>query len=114
MDLGERLTPMPDALKTPETFVPGCQSRVHLSARVRPGSPDVIEFLADSDANIVRGLIALLQQLYSGQPAGAILAFDAQAFFSRLGLDEHLSMTRRNGLVAMVERMRQIAAGLAR
>ncbi|HSO81378.1 SufS family cysteine desulfurase [Thiocapsa sp.] len=112
MDLGERLTPMPDALKTPETFVPGCQSRVHLAARVRPGSQDVIEFLADSDANIVRGLIALLQQLYSGQKAGAILAFDAQAFFNRLGLDEHLSMTRRNGLVAMVERIRQIAAGL--
>jgi cysteine desulfurase/selenocysteine lyase len=114
MDLGERLTPMPDALKTPETFVPGCQSRVHLAARARPGSPDVIEFLADSDANIVRGLIALLQQLYSGQKAGAILAFDAQAFFSRLGLDEHLSMTRRNGLVAMVERIRQIAARVVR
>jgi cysteine desulfurase/selenocysteine lyase len=114
MDLGERLTPMPDALKTPETFVPGCQSRVHLAARARPGSPDVIEFLADSDANIVRGLIALLQQLYSGQKAGAILAFDAQAFFSRLGLDEHLSMTRRNGLVAMVERIRQIAAQVVR
>jgi cysteine desulfurase/selenocysteine lyase len=114
MDLGERLTPVPDALKTPETFVPGCQSRVHLAARVRPGTQDVIEFLADSDANIVRGLIALLQQLYSGQKAGAILAFDAQAFFGRLGLDEHLSMTRRNGLVAMVERIRQIAAGLVR
>jgi cysteine desulfurase / selenocysteine lyase len=114
MDLGERLTPVPDALKTPETFVPGCQSRVHMVARVRPGTPDVIEFLADSDANIVRGLIALLQQIYSGQQAGAILAFDAQAFFSRLGLDEHLSMTRRNGLVAMVERIRQIAAGLGR
>jgi cysteine desulfurase/selenocysteine lyase len=114
MDLGERLTPVPDALKTAETFVPGCQSRVHLAARVRPGTQDVIEFLADSDANIVRGLIALLQQLYSGQKAGAILAFDAQAFFGRLGLDEHLSMTRRNGLVAMVERIRQIAAGLVR
>jgi cysteine desulfurase/selenocysteine lyase len=114
MDLGERLAPVPDALKTAETFVPGCQSRVHLAARVRPGTQDVIEFLADSDANIVRGLIALLQQLYSGQKAGAILAFDAQAFFGRLGLDEHLSMTRRNGLVAMVERIRQIAAGLVR
>jgi cysteine desulfurase/selenocysteine lyase len=114
MDLGERLVPMPDALKTPETFVPGCQSRVHLAARVRPESDDVIEFLADSDANIVRGLIALLQQLFSGQKAGAILSFDARAFFSRLGLDEHLSMTRRNGLVAMVERIRQIAAGLER
>jgi cysteine desulfurase / selenocysteine lyase len=110
MDLGERLPRMPDALKTEDTFVPGCQSRVHLAARVQPGSDDVIEFLADSDANIVRGLIALLQQIYSGQKAGAIIAFDAQAFFSRLGLDEHLSMTRRNGLVAMVDRLRRVAA----
>jgi cysteine desulfurase / selenocysteine lyase len=110
MDLGERLPRMPDALKTEDTFVPGCQSRVHLAARVQPGSDDVIEFLADSDANIVRGLIALLQQIYSGQRASAIIAFDAQAFFSRLGLDEHLSMTRRNGLVAMVDRLRRIAA----
>ncbi len=110
MDLGERLPQMPDALKTEDTFVPGCQSRVHLAARVQPGSDDVIEFLADSDANIVRGLIALLQQIYSGQKASAIIAFDAQAFFSRLGLDEHLSMTRRNGLVAMVDRLRRIAA----
>jgi cysteine desulfurase/selenocysteine lyase len=110
MDLGERLPRMPDALKTQDTFVPGCQSRVYLAARVQPGSDDVIEFLADSDANIVRGLIALLQQIYSGQKAGAIVAFDAQAFFSRLGLDEHLSMTRRNGLVAMVDRLRRVAA----
>jgi len=110
MDLGERLPRMPDALKTEDTFVPGCQSRVHLAARVQPGSDDVIEFLADSDANIVRGLIALLQQIYSGQRASAIIAFDAQSFFSRLGLDEHLSMTRRNGLVAMVDRLRRIAA----
>jgi cysteine desulfurase/selenocysteine lyase len=110
MDLGERLAPMPEALKSAQTLVPGCQSRVHLSARVRPGTPDVIEFIADSDATIVRGLIALLTQIYSGQTAGAILGFDAQEFFHRLGLDTHLSMTRRNGLTAMVERIRQIAA----
>jgi cysteine desulfurase/selenocysteine lyase len=110
MDLGARLPAMPESLKTPDNFVPGCQSRVHMAAQVRPESGGVIEFLADSDAEIVRGLIALLQQLYSGQRAEAILAFDAQSFFSRLGLDEHLSMTRRNGLVAMVERIRQIAA----
>jgi cysteine desulfurase/selenocysteine lyase len=114
MDFGARLPEMPESLKTPENFVPGCQSRVHVSARIRPGTDSVIEFLADSDADIVRGLIALLQQLYSGQKADAILAFDAQAFFSRLGLDEHLSMTRRNGLVAMVERIRQIAAAADR
>jgi cysteine desulfurase / selenocysteine lyase len=110
MDLGARLPAMPESLKTPDNFVPGCQSRVHMAARVRPESGGVIEFLADSDADIVRGLIALLQQLYSGQRADAILAFDVQSFFSRLGLDEHLSMTRRNGLVAMVERIRRIAA----
>lgn len=111
MDFGARLSDMPESLKTPEHFVPGCQSRVHLAARIRPGSERVIEFLADSDAQIVRGLIALLQQLYSGQTAESILRFDAQAFFSRLGLDEHLSMTRRNGLLAMVERLREIAVG---
>jgi cysteine desulfurase/selenocysteine lyase len=113
MDLGERLAPMPAALKCAQTLVPGCQSRVHLSARVRPGTLDVIEFIADSDAAIVRGLIALLTQIYSGQTAVAILEFDAQDFFHRLGLDSHLSMTRRNGLTAMVERIRQIAANQA-
>ncbi|MBK1644762.1 cysteine desulfurase [Thiocapsa imhoffii] len=109
MDFGERLPPMPAALKTEAHFVPGCQSRVHLAARVRPGTDSVIEFLADSDAGIVRGLIALLQQLYSGQSAQDILAFDAQTFFSSLGLDAHLSMTRRNGLLSLLERIRQIA-----
>ena len=79
------------------------------SARVRPGSTDIIEFLADSDAEIVRGLIALLQQLFSGQRAGAILAFDAPEFFGQIGLDQHLSMSRRNGLAAMIQRLRELA-----
>lgn len=110
IDLGDKLPPMPAALKTEANFVPGCQSVVHIAARVRPGTADIIEFLADSDANIVRGLIALLQQLYSGQPARAILAFDAEAFFARIGLDQHLSLTRRNGLASMVQRLRQLAS----
>lgn len=109
IELGDRLPTMPAALKTDANRVQGCQSTVYLSARLRPGSQDRIEFLADSDANIVRGLIALLQQLCSGQRAGAILAFDLDAFFSRLGLDAHLSLSRRNGLAAMVERLRTIA-----
>ena len=100
---------MPASLKTEANAVHGCQSQVHIAARIRPGTPDVIEFLADSDANIVRGLIALLQQLYSGQKAQDILAFDVEAFFSRIGLDQHLSLTRRNGLEAMVRRLRQLA-----
>jgi cysteine desulfurase / selenocysteine lyase len=109
IDLGQRLAPMPQSLKTPANFVSGCQSQVHLAARVRPGSTDTIEFLADSDADIVRGLIALLQHIFSGQRAAAILAFDASAFFARLGLDRHLSLTRRNGLAAMVARLRRLA-----
>jgi cysteine desulfurase/selenocysteine lyase len=77
---------------------------------VRPGTADTIEFLADSDAEIVSGLIALLQQLFSGQRASAILAFDAPKFFAQLGLDQHLSLTRRNGLAAMLQRIRQLAS----
>ncbi len=109
IDLGDKLPPMPAALKTAATAVHGCQSTVHIAARLAPGSTDMIEFLADSDANLVRGLIALLQQLYSGQSAAAILAFDAEAFFASIGLDQHLSMSRRNGLAAMVQRVRQLA-----
>jgi len=110
MDLGARLPVMPEALKTRGNFVSGCQSVVYLDARVRPGSTAVLEFLADSDAAIVRGLIALLQQLFSGQSADAILAFDARAFFGQLGLDDHLSLSRRNGLAAMLARLRLLAS----
>jgi len=109
IELGENLPPMPEELKTQANFVSGCQSQVHLAARLRPGSEDVIEFLADADADIVRGLIAILQQLFSGQRAAEILAFDTTAFFADLGLDQHLSLTRRNGLAAMVQRLRQLA-----
>ncbi len=110
MGLGARLPVMPETLKTPANFVSGCQSLVHLDARVRSDSTDILEFLADSDAAIVRGLIALLQQLFSGQSATTILAFNAQAFFGQIGLDEHLSLGRRNGLAAMVQRLRQLAS----
>lgn len=109
MDLGQRLPPMPESLKTPDNLVRGCQSQVYLAARVKPGTADTLEFLADSDADLVRGLIALLQQLFSGQDAQAILDFDAPAFFAKIGLDRHLSLTRRNGLAAMVERLRRLA-----
>jgi cysteine desulfurase / selenocysteine lyase len=109
IDLGHGLPTMPEHLKTAANFVPGCQSRVHLAARVRPGSTGIIEFLADSDAEIVRGLIAMLQHVFSGQSKAAIRAFDAPAFFRQIGLDQNLSMTRRNGLAAMIERLQQLA-----
>jgi cysteine desulfurase/selenocysteine lyase len=112
-ELGEKLPPMPEELKTEATRVHGCQSVVHLFARRRPGTADVIEFLADSNTDLVRGLIGVLQRLYSGQRAGDVLAFDVEGFFRRIGLDQHLMLTRRNGLAAMVKRVRDFAAGLA-
>ncbi|KAA6182921.1 SufS family cysteine desulfurase [Thiohalocapsa marina] len=112
IDLGEQLPTMPEALKTAANTVHGCQSTVHLAARRQPGAEERIEFLADSDANIVRGLIALLQRIYSGQRADAILAFDIDGFFARIELAGNLSLSRRNGLAAMVQRLRQLAASV--
>ena len=114
IDLGEKLPLMPQEFKTECTRVHGCQSIVYLTAREKPGQPGVLEFLADSDAGLVRGLIALLEHLFSGQRAEAILAFDVDGFFKKLGLDQHLSLNRRNGLASMVQRIRQHAQALAR
>jgi cysteine desulfurase/selenocysteine lyase len=113
IDMGRKLPLMPAELKTEANRVHGCQSTVFLSARKRPGTEDVLEFLADSDADIVRGLIALLQRVFSGQKAEAILTFNVGNFFSRLGLNQHLTMGRRNGLEAMVQRIRTLAAALS-
>jgi cysteine desulfurase/selenocysteine lyase len=109
MDLGEQLLPMPAEEKTEANRVHGCQSTVHLIARKRPGTEDVIDFLADSDADIVRGLIAILQRVFSGQSARQILAFDVESFFRKLGLDQYLTLGRRNGLASMVQRIRKLA-----
>ncbi len=113
IDMGNHLLPMPASLKTETNRVHGCQSTVFIDTRVKPGTRDVIEFLADSDADIVRGLVAMLQKVFSGQPAKQIVAFDVEAFMHRLGLDKNLSMGRRNGLGEMLQRIRKFAAGIA-
>jgi cysteine desulfurase/selenocysteine lyase len=113
IDMGEDIPPLPDAFRTETNRVRGCQSTVFLWSRKRPDTTDVVEFLADSDADIVRGLIAVLERLYSGQKAEQVLAFDIEGFFARLGLDQHLTLGRRNGLSAMVQRIRNFAATLA-
>jgi len=113
IELGKKLPAMPAAMKTEENRVRGCQSTVFLSARRRPGTEDVMEFLADSDADIVRGLLTVLQRLFSGHRAGDVAGFDVEGFFHRLGLDQHLTMGRRNGLTAMVQRIRAFAQKLA-
>ena len=109
IDIGSKLPPMPTALKTENTRVHGCQSTVFMYARKKPGTADVIEFLADSDADIVRGELALLQRLYCGQQASAILGFDFEGFMHRVGLDKNLTQGRRNGLAEMLKRVRRFA-----
>jgi cysteine desulfurase/selenocysteine lyase len=113
LEWGERLPPMPDALKSEPTRVHGCMSIVHLFGRKRPGTDDTFEFLADSDAHIVRGLIAVLERLFSGQRAREILAFDIQEFFRRIGLEQFITVQRRNGLAGMVKRIRALANEIA-
>jgi cysteine desulfurase / selenocysteine lyase len=113
LELGAKLPPMPEVLKTPATRVHGCMSVVHLYGRARPGGEDRLDFLADSDAHIVRGLIAILQKLFAGQRASDILAFDIEGFFSRIGLDQFISSQRRNGLAAMVKAIRTLAEKIA-
>jgi len=112
IEQGEKLPPLPAALKSESNRVRGCMSLVHMFARKQPGTADTIDFLADSDAAIVRGLIALLQKVYSGQPARDIVSFDIATLLNRLGLNQHLSMGRRNGLAGMIDRIRAEAAAL--
>jgi len=110
LELGDKIPPVPEALKTETTRVQGCMSIVHLYGRTRPGTTDVLEFVADSDAHIVRGLIGLLEHLYSGQRAGNVLRFDIQGFLTRIGLDQFISTQRRNGLAGMIQRIRGLAS----
>ena len=107
IELGRELTPLPDAARTAANKVQGCASQVWLETSRRDDTTDpVLSFVGDSDAHIVRGLIAILLALYSGRRAGEILAADAIALFDRLGLREHLTPQRSNGFRSMVERIR--------
>jgi cysteine desulfurase/selenocysteine lyase len=113
IDIGRKLPAMPEVLKQECNRVQGCQSTVFMHARKKPGSADVIEFLADSDADIVRGELALLQRLFCGQHAGAVLAFDFAGFMQRIGLDKNLTQGRRNGLAEMLRRVQRFAQEIA-
>ena len=107
IELGKAMAPMPEALKTPATRVNGCASQVWIQPRVEGGRFD---FWGDSDALIVRGLIAVLHALYAGRPPAEVARIDAPAALARLGLAEHLSAQRSNGVRAMVARIRALAA----
>ncbi|HVY57562.1 MAG TPA: SufE family protein [Xanthobacteraceae bacterium] len=107
IELGRTLAPLPESERTDRNKVQGCASQVWLSTEVGHGANGpVLTFRGDSDAHIVRGLIAILFALYSGKPARDILATDALALFDRIGLREHLTPQRSNGLRSMVERIR--------
>ncbi len=112
LEAGEKIPAMPAGLKNETTRVHGCMSVVHLFGREKPGAAGVLEFVADSDAHIVRGLIGLLERLFSGQRAGDILAFDVEAFFVRIGLEQFITVQRRNGLAGMVKRIRALAGAI--
>ena len=113
IELGRTLVPMPDAEHSAANKVQGCASQVWLSRTLDTSKPDqpVLHFIGDSDAHIVRGLIAILLALYDGKTAREILAADAIAVFNELGFAEHLTPQRSNGLRAMVERVRSDARG---
>jgi cysteine desulfuration protein SufE len=109
VELGYDLPQMAEADKTRQTKVDGCLSTVWLVGKVRQDQPQVIDFVADSDSVIVKGLIAVLLAIYSGRTPEEILSIDAEAIFAQLGLKEHLSSRRRNGLAAMVKRIQSLA-----
>lgn len=111
IELGRTLAPIEEAARTEMNKVQGCASQVWLITTVEPngtGGP-MLTFVGDSDAHIVRGLIAILFALYSGRSARDILAADALGLFDRLGLREHLTPQRSNGFRSMVERIRSDA-----
>jgi cysteine desulfuration protein SufE len=110
IELGRKLPPMPDAEHDEAHKVRGCMSQVWLGVTRKPGPPVTLEFRGDSDAHIVKGLIALLLKLTSGRTPQEILAADIGSAFTRLGLEQHITMNRRNGFYSMVERIKQMAA----
>ena len=107
IDQGKAMEPLAEAFRVPATKVNGCASQVWLHAQFDGGK---LHFDGASDAMIVSGLIAVLRTLYNGLSASEVLAVDARAEMGRLGLNDHLSAQRSNGLRAMIERIRETAA----
>jgi len=117
IELGRALTPLPEGARSDANKVQGCASQVWLATDVKPdgATGPVLSFVGDSDAHIVRGLIAILFAIYSGKPARDIVSTDAVAVFEKLGLREHLTPQRSNGFRSMVKRIQDDAhAALAK
>jgi len=114
IELGRTLKPLPERLRTDANKVRGCASQVWLATDIdaREGKP-IFKFVADSDAHIVRGLIAILSAIYDGQPLNDVPEIDPDLVFEKLGLKEHLTPQRSNGLASMVARIRSDASAAA-
>lgn len=109
IDLGRKLEPLPEAVKTEDNRVHGCTSQVWLISEVEPGEPPRLRFRADSDSFIVKGLMAILLLTFSGRTPREIVDTDIEEIFRRLGLEQNLSPNRRNGFYASVERIKTLA-----
>jgi cysteine desulfuration protein SufE len=114
IELGRGLPPLPEALRTDANKVRGCASQVWLATSMRRSDgQSEFGFVADSDAHIVRGLIAILAAIYNGRSIDAVTSLDPQPVFAKLGLNEHLTPQRSNGLASMVARIRADASAMA-
>jgi cysteine desulfuration protein SufE len=111
IDLARDLKPYPESARDAAHKVRGCVSQVWLKSTLSGDADPAIEFVGDSDAHIVRGLVAIMMVLYSGKKASEILAINPEAILRKLGLDEHLTPQRSNGLRAMIGRIRNEAQG---
>ena len=109
IELGQGLAPYPDAARDDAHKVQGCVSQVWLKTGLVGGDDPILEFEGDSDAHIVRGLVAIMLALFSGKHASEILRTDAEATMREFGLDEHLTPQRANGLRSMVRRIKHEA-----
>ncbi len=110
IELGKALPDLPDSEKTTDNKVQGCASQVWLSVSAGDGADPEMRFRGDSDAFIVRGLVAIVLEAYSGKKASDVVAFDALDLFKQIGLLEHLTAQRANGLRSMIQRIREEAA----
>lgn len=110
IEQGKAMAPLDEAFKVPATKVHGCASQVWLQPKIENG---LFQFDGDSDALIVRGLIAVLRALYNGVPVAQVGQVDARAELERLGLNEHLSAQRSNGVRSMIERINEVALAAA-
>jgi cysteine desulfuration protein SufE len=113
IELGEKLPPMPASLKTDDNWVKPCMSTVHVAAQTAPGRPQSILFTGDCDSAIIKGVLALLIDLFSGRTLEQIQSLDVDSLFNRLRLAEHLSPNRHVGIYAIVDKMRERAAQAA-